>query len=98
MEEPSGPSSKVMPAIAVYMTPDLGPFKCANCAHFDGQAACDIVDGPIDPEGMCHIFTPMGGGDEAPPEEEMAEGEPPMPPAPTAGPPMPPMPPPGVKA
>lgn len=86
--EPAPTGAKVMPAIAVYMTPDLGPFMCGNCLHYDGQGGCAIVDGPIDPEGMCHIFTP--GGESAPDEEAPAEPMPEEPPmeALPAGPPV----------
>lgn len=48
---------KVDQAIVVYMTSDQGPFACQNCKYFDQPSACDIVQGPIDPQGCCDLFT-----------------------------------------
>lgn len=47
-----------------YVTPDLGPFECDNCIHFDGQSRCNHpqvqsdqeVQGNVDPEGCCNFF------------------------------------------
>lgn len=59
-------ADKVDPTVARYMTPDLGPFICANCEHFTQDGDCQVVSGPIDPEGVCILFTPGGAGmDEA---------------------------------
>lgn len=51
-------ADKVEPAVARYMTSDLGPFICANCEHFTPDGDCAVVSGPIDPEGVCILFTP----------------------------------------
>lgn len=58
MEQPKFSGDKVDPAIARYMTSDLGPFICANCEHFTDTGECEVVSGPIDPEGVCILFTP----------------------------------------
>ena len=47
---------KVDPTIAGYLGPEDGPFQCARCIHFDGQGSCNVVAGPIDPEGCCNLF------------------------------------------
>ena len=47
---------KVDPVIAGYRGPELGPFMCGRCDHFDGTGSCNIVMGPIDPEGVCCLF------------------------------------------
>lgn len=47
-----------------YAGPDMGPFSCANCMHFDGQGSCDNekvmadpeVNGKVDAEGCCNLF------------------------------------------
>lgn len=47
-----------------YATPDLGPFECDNCVHFDGTSRCDNPDvindpevqGNVDAEGCCNLF------------------------------------------
>jgi len=81
----SGPKMKVSQDVVVYMGGDLGPFKCANCNFFQAPNACAIVDGEIDPEGCCDLFTPsdfQGGegqgddeGQEVTPDNEGDEGE-----------------------
>lgn len=48
----------VDPAIAGYMGPEMGPFMCSNCQFFQ-NGSCAVVAGPIDPNGFCHIFTPL---------------------------------------
>lgn len=59
-------ADKVDPSVARYMTSDDGPFICANCEHFTAEGDCQVVSGPIDPEGVCILFTPGGAGmDEA---------------------------------
>lgn len=84
---PDGSSGKgqVHPEIAGYMGPDLGPFVCGRCVHFDGQSSCEIVSGQIDPAGLCNLFEPA-------PNQDPSAGPPP---GPDAGAPPPPMTPPG---
>lgn len=55
---PKFSADKVDPTVARYLTSDLGPFICANCEHFSGEGDCNVVSGPIDPEGVCILFTP----------------------------------------
>lgn len=63
---PNGPKfdvEKVSPPIAVYRDAKQGPFMCSNCHHFTG-GTCEVVSGPIDPNGMCNLFDSGGGSDE----------------------------------
>jgi len=49
---------------AGYATPEHGPFKCANCVHYDGAGRCDhpdvvedpAVKGEVQPSGCCNYF------------------------------------------
>jgi len=75
MEDPKFSGDKVDPGIARYMTSDMGPFICANCDHFTGAGDCEVVSGPIDPEGVCILFTPPQGGDLEGVAEEVAPTE-----------------------
>jgi hypothetical protein len=51
-------------AQAGYVTPDLGPFECENCIHFEEPNSCNHpqvmsdpeVQGQVDPEGCCNFF------------------------------------------
>lgn len=60
MNNPPVNPMKLDPMVAMYKPPEMGPFVCGNCYHFDGQGACNIVEGPIDPEGHCNVWTPPG--------------------------------------
>ena len=73
------PEVKVDPMIAVYRSPDQGPFKCGNCNFFLEEGACQIVAGQIDPEGLCNNFTALdlGGGPEVPTEPGVSAEVPP---------------------
>lgn len=63
-----------------YCTPDLGPFECENCTHFEGPSACTHpavvadpeVKGQVDPEGCCNLFKSAGNESQA---EEHGEGK-----------------------
>lgn len=54
-----------------YAGPDMGPFSCANCSHFDGQGSCDNekvmadpeVNGKVEADGCCNLFRPGDEGD-----------------------------------
>ena len=77
---------KVDPAIALYKGSELGPFLCANCDYFNEEdSSCDLVDGPIDPEGVCNLFTPLAKAEEVAPVEEEAPVEEPLPEEPIEG-------------
>ena len=56
----------------------FGPeYRCAGCVHYlegpDGAGECEIVAGPIDPEGVCSLFDP--DVDALGAEEPMMEAE-----------------------
>jgi len=60
---------------AGYKGPEEGPFNCGNCVFFT-DGTCKIVDGEIDPEGVCNLFTTMSGAEmPAGPEEDIPEPE-----------------------
>lgn len=51
---------------ANYMGPDQGPFKCSACEYFQQPSSCQKVDGVIDAEGCCNLFSKGDNdGDEA---------------------------------
>lgn len=58
MGEPRHPLEKLNPITAGYLGGEQGPFICGRCVHFDGAGSCDIVNGPIDPNGVCHVWEP----------------------------------------
>jgi hypothetical protein len=65
---------------AGYVTPDLGPFECDNCSHFQAPNACDHpqvvsdpeVNGQVDPKGCCNFFKSLSGGKGANPQDSTA--------------------------
>lgn len=79
MEEPTG---GVLDQITVnYLGPEMGPFSCGSCKFFTGNG-CQIVQGQIEADGICNVFTPMDtSGGEEPVEEPVEEApvEEPMP-------------------
>lgn len=62
---------KVPQPIALYRGPDQGPFQCSNCDYYNDDKSCTIVDGEIDPEGICNVFTPISASadDQGEPDE-----------------------------
>jgi hypothetical protein len=42
------------------MPPEAGPFECEECHYFSSPRACELVEGTIDPEGCCNLFTEKG--------------------------------------
>ena len=46
------------PSVAYQDQPD-GSKRCALCAHFVRPGSCQIVAGPISPQGYCRLFTPV---------------------------------------
>lgn len=62
-----------------YVTPDLGPFECENCIHFEAPGSCNHptvvsdpeVQGNVDPEGCCNFFKSAHSESQ---EEEHSEG------------------------
>ncbi len=63
-------SSKTPQHLVVYRGPDEGPFACGNCVHFDGQSSCEVVQGKVDPAGLCNIF--MAGSGQPDPDAPAA--------------------------
>lgn len=54
--------------------------NCGSCKSFDGQMACDLVAGNIDPAATCDLFEPAGM------DSMMAASAPPAaPPGPVGG-------------
>lgn len=51
-----------------YVTPDLGPFQCDHCQHFQPPSACNHpkvmndpqVQGQVSPQGCCNSFKSAG--------------------------------------
>jgi hypothetical protein len=63
MPEASG--GLVAPEAARYFGPES---RCEGCVHFlmAEMGSCEIVSGPIDPQGVCSLFTPDQMLEEAP--------------------------------
>lgn len=59
---------KVSPEVARYLGPEAGPFECQGCDHFMEPNSCGIVEGQIDPKGVCCLFT-KAAAPEGPPSE-----------------------------
>ena len=51
---PSG-AGLVAPDVARYLGPES---VCATCIHFMEPGTCEIVAGPVDPQGRCSLYTP----------------------------------------
>jgi hypothetical protein len=47
---------KVTQPVSGYMGPEMGPFECEHCHHFEDPGSCNIVSGAIDPHGCCNLF------------------------------------------
>lgn len=62
-----------------YAEPQLGPFECHNCVHFQDPGRCNHpqvesdpeVEGMVDPEGCCNFFKSSGRESQ---EQEHTEG------------------------
>jgi hypothetical protein len=52
---PMAGGGTVDPAVARYLGPES---RCAGCIHFMDPGSCEIVAGPIDPQGVCVLWTP----------------------------------------
>lgn len=85
--QPTDPNAGIGSAQSGYATPDNGPFECENCIHFQPPNACDNpqvvtdpeVNGKVEPEGCCNLFSPAGNetpGGEEEESEEHEHGEP----------------------
>ncbi len=71
---PMAGGGQVAQDVARYLGPDA---VCQNCIHFLEPNTCEIVAGPIDPQGRCSLFTP----DSVEPDVESGMPESDMPPA-----------------
>lgn len=83
------------PSIAGYKTPDMGPFNCGHCVHYEanGPNTCAIVAGEVEEEGVCNVFTPMSedhGPDDGTGDPSAADAAPALPEAPPEEPAQPP--------
>jgi hypothetical protein len=81
-------AEKLPPQLVLYMGSEQGPFQCDHCRYWQAPIACTMVDGPIDPQGVCNIFNPAGDMGEAEAGPEMPMEGPEGPPEAPAGPPM----------
>lgn len=69
-------------AMSGYVTPDLGPFECENCTHFQPSNRCDHpqviadpeVQGQVDAEGCCNFFHSAHNETQAEEHGEVSEG------------------------
>ena len=69
---------QVDPMAARYFGPES---RCGGCVHFlagEMGGTCEIVAGPIDPEGVCSLFTADEMPAEMPIEEAPAEADEPL--------------------
>lgn len=48
-----GSEALIDPQTARYFGPES---RCEGCIHFDGKGACEVVSGPIDPQGICMLY------------------------------------------
>jgi len=47
---------KLTKVIAGYLPSEDGPFECGHCVYFN-SGRCEIVEGKIDEDGCCNLFT-----------------------------------------
>jgi hypothetical protein len=57
--KPAAATVKISKAAVAYQDHPQGDKRCAKCLHFQTPNSCILVDGPIDPQGFCRIFTPL---------------------------------------
>lgn len=55
---PADAQLKVSKSSVAYQDQPDGGRRCALCAHFVQPGSCQIVAGPISPQGYCRLFTP----------------------------------------
>ena len=48
---------KLTKNISGYLPPEDGPFECQNCHYFHSPLSCELVEGRIEPDGCCNLFT-----------------------------------------
>ena len=54
-------ASKVSKTFARYQDHPHNGHHCSLCVHFRGPHSCELVDGTINPNGVCRFFKPMSG-------------------------------------
>ncbi len=50
---------KISKAAVAYQDHPDGDKRCDRCLQFQAPDSCKMVDGPVDPQGFCRIFTPV---------------------------------------
>ena len=68
-EDPNeGLSQAYSPEEVGYRPADSARNSCSRCSHFTpkaqqslGAGVCDVVAGPVQPNGVCDLFTPREG-------------------------------------
>lgn len=60
---------RVDPEVARYLEPS---YRCHNCVHFMDPNQCEIVAGPIQPDGVCSLYTPDSAAMDQPADETIA--------------------------
>jgi secreted PhoX family phosphatase len=56
--KPAAAQTKMTQEAASYQNTPKGTQRCDNCALFVSPDACKMVEGKIDPQGWCSVFTP----------------------------------------
>jgi hypothetical protein len=55
---PAAAQLKVSKEAVAYQDQPDGNQRCSICVHFVAPNACQIVEGPISPQGYCRLFGP----------------------------------------
>ncbi len=68
---------KVDQKTAVYMGPELGPFSCGGCIHFEDPSSCNIVSGVVEADGCCNLYESAGNqGSPQDPDQDQGQESP----------------------
>jgi hypothetical protein len=51
---------RIAKADAGYVDNSKGPGHCGGCVHFQAPNGCTVVDGVINPRGVCRYFLAKG--------------------------------------
>lgn len=66
---------KLTKVVSGYLPPEDGPFECENCHYFSQPRDCELVEGTIDPEGCCNLYTSVDSDNEESDDSERIELE-----------------------
>jgi hypothetical protein len=55
---PPPPPRKQTKAEALYQDYPNGPQRCGVCVHFQPPNDCEVIQGPVQPNGWCRNFRP----------------------------------------